>query len=206
MAELIPHARLVILDGGDHIPWYGDAESVLVLLEEFISDGHTHRAVVERVLATVLFTDIVDSTAHAAAVGDATWRATLDRHDALSAATVAAHGGRIVKTTGDGVLATFDAPGRALLCAGALSRALAAAGIHVRCGVHTGEVEIRGSDIGGIGVHIAARVEAEAAQGEVLVSRTVRDLVAGGGFTFTTRGVYRLKGLPDEWELFAVAS
>ena len=206
MANLIPHARLAILDGRDHIPWFGDSQSVLALLEEFITDGHAHPAALDRVLATVLFTDIVDSTGQAASVGDASWRATLDRHDALSAATIAAHGGRVVKTTGDGVLATFDAPGRALHCAGALRRALADAGIHVRCGLHTGEVEIRGNDIGGIGVHIAARVEAQAGPGEVLVSRTVRDLVAGGGFVFTSRGVHRLKGLPDEWELFAVAS
>ena len=205
MANLIPRARLVLLDGADHIPWFGDAESVLALLEEFITDGHAHPPDVDRVLATVLFTDIVDSTGRAASIGDAGWRATLDRHDALSAATVAAHGGRIVKTTGDGVLATFDAPGRALRCAAALCRALADAGVQIRCGVHTGEVEIRGSDIGGIGVHIAARVEAQAAPGEVLVSRTVRDLVAGGGFIFDSRGAHRLKGLPDEWELFAVS-
>ena len=206
MASLIPDARLVVLDGADHIPFYADADTVLGLLEEFVTDGRSHGAAVDRVLATVLFTDIVDSTSRAAAVGDAIWRATLDRHDVRCAAAVAAHGGRVVKTTGDGVLATFDAPGRALRCAESLLHALADDGIHIRCGVHTGEVEIRGADIGGIGVHIAARVEAVAGPDEVLVSRTVRDLVVGGGFTFTSRGLHQLKGLPDEWELFAVAS
>ena len=206
LAELIPDARLVVLDGGDHLPFFGDTDILLDLLEDFITGGRTHTANVDRVLATVLLTDIVDSTARAAAVGDAKWRATLDRHDTMCAVAIAAHGGRVVKTTGDGVLATFDAPGRALRCADALRRALAEADIHVRCGVHTGEVEIRGADIGGIGVHIAARVEAQAGPDEVLVSRTVRDLVVGGGFTFTSRGVHQLKGVPDEWELFAVAS
>ena len=206
IAAQIPGARLEILDGSDHIPWFGDADEVLAVFEDFVTEGRSHASDVDRVLATVVFTDIVDSTRQAATVGDAAWRAVLDRHDLLTASTVTAHGGRVVKSTGDGVVATFDAPGRALRCAHALRRAVADAGVHVRCGIHTGEIELRGNDIGGIAVHIAARVEAHAAPDEVLVSRTVRDLVSGSGYAFTSRGLHQLKGVPEEWELFAVAS
>jgi class 3 adenylate cyclase len=206
IASHIPGAQLAILDGDDHIPWFGDADTVLTVMEDFITDGRSHASDIDRVLATVVFTDIVDSTRQAASVGDAAWRAVLDRHDTVAARTISAHGGRLIKSTGDGVVATFDAPGRALRCADALRKAVADAGIHVRCGIHTGEIELRGSDIGGIAVHIAARVEAHAEADEVLVSRTVRDLVAGSGYAFTSRGTHQLKGVPDEWELFAVAS
>jgi len=159
---------------------------------------------IERVLATVLFTDIVDSTARVAAVGDNAWRRLLDRHDRISQSAVSECGGRFVKATGDGVLATFDAPACGLRCAKALRVALSHAGIAIRAGVHTGEVELRGEDVAGIGVHIAARVAALAASGELLASRTVKDLVAGSEYTFTSRGIHRLKGVPEEWELLAV--
>ena len=155
-------------------------------------------------LATVLFTDIVDSTTSAAALGDAAWRRLLDRHDTISQHAVADCGGRLVKGTGDGVLATFDAPARGLQCADTLRSALSDAGLAIRAGVHTGEVELRGDDVSGIGVHIAARVAALAGSGELLVTRTVKDLVVGSDYGFASRGLHRLKGVPDEWELLAL--
>jgi class 3 adenylate cyclase len=157
------------------------------------------------VLATVLFTDIVDSTGRAASLGDEAWRRLLDRHDAISHGAIADCGGRLVKTTGDGVLATFDAPIRGLRCADTLRSSLADAGIPIRAGVHTGEIELRGEDVAGIGVHIAARVAALAGEGELLASRTVRDLVAGSDYSFSSRGAHSLKGVPEEWELLAVS-
>ena len=155
-------------------------------------------------LATILFTDIVDSTERAAELGDLAWKRLLDRHDEICRATIASFDGRMIKSTGDGVLATFDAPGRALRCADVLRSALAEAQLPIRAGVHTGEIELRGQDVDGIGVHIAARVSALAGCGEVLASRTVRDLVAGSDYVFASRGAHRLKGLPEKWELFAV--
>ena len=142
--------------------------------------------------------------AQAAASGDSTWRKVLDRHDAIARQTVARSGGRLVKSTGDGLLATFDAPSRGLRCADLLRSALAEQGIAIRAGVHTGEIEVRGDDVAGIGVHIAARVAALATSGELLASRTVKDLAAGSGYTFTSRGSHSLKGVPDQWELLAV--
>jgi class 3 adenylate cyclase len=204
LAEHIPGARMVELDGDAHAPQWGDVEPVLSLLEEFITGHQAPPKQTERVLATVLFTDIVDSTARAAALGDSAWREVLDRHDKISMSTVADCGGRMVKGTGDGVLATFDAPARGLRCADALRSALSDAGIAIRAGVHTGEVELRGDDVAGIGVHIAARVAALADSGELLASRTVKDLVAGSGYAFASRGVHSLKGVPEEWELLAV--
>jgi class 3 adenylate cyclase len=151
-----------------------------------------------------MFTDIVGSTAHAAALGDSAWRELLDRHDTICHEVVGACGGRVVKGTGDGILATFDAPSRGLKCADALLAALASAGIPVRAGVHTGEVELRGEDVSGIGVHIAARVAALADAGELLASRTVKDLVTGSEHSFDSRGVHSLMGIAEEWELLAV--
>jgi class 3 adenylate cyclase len=158
------------------------------------------------VLATILFTDIVDSTATAARLGDRRWKSVLDAHDRLGAREVERHGGRVVKTTGDGLLATFDGPARAVRCAQRLCDAASREGVKIRGGLHTGEVELRGDDVGGIAVHISARVEAAAHPGEVLVSRTVKDLVAGSGIVFADRGSHSLKGVPEEWQLFAVTS
>ncbi len=179
-------------------------ERMLSLLEEFSVFQSSVCRQTERALATVLFTDIVGSTAHAAALGDHAWRQVLDRHDGIAQSAVAACAGRLVKRTGDGILATFDAPAHGLECAKALRAALAHAEISIRAGVHTGEVEIREDDVAGIGVNIAARVAAMAGSSEVLVSRTVRDLVAGGGYAFTSRGSHALKGVPGRWELLAV--
>ncbi len=173
-------------------------------MEEFLTGRHSVPKPSERVLATVLFTDIVDSTARAAALGDDAWRQVLDRHDEISRRSVSESRGRLIKGTGDGMLATFDAPARGLKCAKSLGAALADAGIAIRAGVHTGEVELRGEDVAGIGVHIAARVAAEAGSGELLASRTVKDLVAGSGFEFASRGLHSLKGVPDQWELLSV--
>jgi class 3 adenylate cyclase len=159
----------------------------------------------QRPLATVLFTDIVGSTERALTVGDQRWRELLDAHDAAARRLVAANGGRLVKRTGDGILATFDGPGRAIRCALALRRELRAIGVEIRAGLHTGEVEVRDGDVGGIAVHIGARVMAAAAPGEVLVSRTVRDLVAGSGIALEDRGAHTLKGLGDQWQLFAAS-
>ncbi len=204
LAEHIPGARMVELDGDTHAPQWGDFEVMVSLAEEFLTGHRSTPKRSERVLATVLFTDIVDSTARAAALGDRTWREVLDRHDTISRSTVSEWDGRLVKGTGDGVLATFDAPARGLRCADALRCTLADAGIAIRAGVHTGEIELRGEDVAGIGVHIAARVAALADSGELLASRTVKDLVAGSDYTFASRGIHSLKGVPDEWELLAV--
>jgi len=205
MAAQIPGARYVELPGSDHFPWTGDTEAFIAEVEEFVT-GARHVAEPERVLATVLFTDIVGSTDQASAVGDRAWRETLDQHDTVVASVLERHRGRAVKSTGDGVLATFDGPGRAIRCALELHTALAPIGVKIRAGLHTGEVEVRGDDVGGIAVHIAARVETAAAPGEVLVSRTVSDLVVGSGIAFDDRGVHTLKGVPGEWQLFAVRS
>ena len=159
----------------------------------------------DRVLATVMFSDIVSSTERAAGMGDRRWRDELDRHDELVRAQLRAHGGREIKTTGDGFLALFDAPARAIRCAVAIRERLRAVGVDVRIGLHSGEVELRGSDVGGIAVNISARVAAVGSAGDVVVSSTVRDLVAGSGIEFVDRGEHTLKGVPDRWRLFAVA-
>ena len=153
----------------------------------------------------MLFTDIVGSTERAQVAGDQRWRELLDVHDELARRLVAEEGGRLVKRTGDGILAVFDGPGRAIRCALALRRELREVGLDIRAGVHVGELDLRGDDVGGIAVHLAARIMAEAGPGEVLVSRTVRDLVAGSDITLKDRGSQRLKGVEGEWELFAVA-
>jgi class 3 adenylate cyclase len=160
----------------------------------------------DRVLATVLFTDIVDSTRRAAEIGDRDWHALLDAHDAVVRAQLARYRGREVNTAGDGFLAMFDGPQRAIRCAMAIRDAVQALGIEVRAGLHTGECEVRGDDIGGIGVHIGARVSALAGLNEVLVSSTLRDLVIGSGLEFEDRSTHKLKGVPGEWHLLAVAS
>jgi class 3 adenylate cyclase len=159
----------------------------------------------DRVLATVMFSDIVSSTERAALIGDRRWRDLLDRHDELVRKELAGHGGREIKTTGDGFLAVFDAPARAIRCAVAIRDELRQLGVGVRIGLHSGEVELRGEDVGGIAVNIGARVAARGGEGEVVVSSTVRDLVAGSGIGFADRGEHELKGVPDRWHLYAVA-
>jgi pimeloyl-ACP methyl ester carboxylesterase len=204
LAAQIPNARFIEYSDGDHAFWSGDAEPLLGDIEEFVT-GHRDNSSneLERVLATVLFTDIVDSTRSAAAMGDQAWRRSLDSHDQLAKQMVEKHRGILVKNTGDGILATFDGPGRAVRCALALGTAARQIGLPLRAGLHTGEIEIRGQDIGGIAVHAAARVMAQSQPSEVLVSRVVTDLVAGAGLRFSERGSHELKGLPGRWDLFA---
>jgi len=204
IAGQIPGARLVELPGADHLPWVGDQETVLDEIEEFLT-GVRPAVEPERVLVTVLFTDIVDSTARAARVGDHAWRELIERHDAIARREIARFRGREVNTSGDGFFATFDGPARAVRCACALRDAMFPLGLSLRAGVHTGEVELAGKELRGIAVHIGARVAAAAGSGEVLVSGTVKDLVAGAGIAFSDRGAHNLKGVPGDWRLYAVA-
>ena len=203
MARQIPDARYVELAGDDHLIW-ADPDPIFDAVEEFIT-GVPPAAVPNRMLMTVLFTDIVGSTGKAAQLGDDAWRQTLDRHDEIAGRYVRRYQGREVKRTGDGILAAFDGPARAVRCAQAIAAAVAALDLEIRAGAHTGEVEVRGDDIGGLAVHIAARVAALAGPGEILTSSTVRDLVAGSGIEFTSRGAHALKGVPGQWELYAAA-
>jgi class 3 adenylate cyclase len=203
MAERIPGARFVELPGDDHFPFFGDQDTVVELTQEFLTGA---RPVVEpdRVLATVLFTDIVDSTRLAAELGDRRWHRVLVGHQEAVRQQLARFRGREIKTTGDGFLATFDGPARAIRAADAIRAGLRDLELEVRVGLHTGECELLGEDIGGIAVHIAARVMAAAGAGEILCSRTVKDLVAGAGYAFADRGAHSLKGVPDSWQLYAV--
>jgi class 3 adenylate cyclase len=206
LAALIPGARYIEYPGGDHVPFTGDAETVLGDIQEFVTgERESSAADLERILATVMFTDIVDSTRSAAEMGDQQWRRLLDSHDRIAKQSVEKHRGNLIKTTGDGILATFDGPGRAVRCALALESAGKQIGLPLRAGLHTGEIELRGRDVGGIAVHAAARVMAHCAPGEVLVSRVVTDLVAGAGLKFAERGSHELKGLPGRWDLFAAS-
>ncbi len=207
LAEQIPGAGFIEYPDGDHAFWAGDTEAMIGDIEEFVT-GHrdSSSSELERVLATVLFTDIVDSTRSAAAMGDQAWRRSLDSHDHLAKQMLEKHRGILVKNTGDGILATFDGPGRAVRCALAFSTAARQIGLPLRAGLHTGEIEIRGRDVGGIAVHAAARVMAQSQASEVLVSRVVTDLVAGAGLKFTERGSHELKGLPGRWDLFAASA
>jgi class 3 adenylate cyclase len=206
LAEHIPRARMVELEGRDHFPWIGDADSVVDEIEEFLT-GQRHDALdVDRVLATVVFSDIVESTRSAERVGDRQWRRLLDQHDDVIERLIERFRGRKVKSTGDGVLAVFDGPGRAVRCAVAMRDGLSGLGLESRLGIHAGEVEVRGDDISGIAVHLAQRVESRARPGQVLVSRTVVDLVAGSGITFADAGDHELKGLDNAWRLFSVAT
>jgi class 3 adenylate cyclase len=203
VAEHIPDAKLVELDGSDSLMFVGDSEAVLGEIEEFITGA---RAAVEpdRVLATVLFTDIVGSTQRAASMGDQRWREILVEHHRAVRSRVSAHGGREIKTIGDGVLATFDGPARGVRAARAIVEDAFVVGLEVRAGLHTGEIEVIGDDVGGMAVHIGARVSSEAGPGEVLVSGTVKDLVVGSGLEFAERGRRELKGVPGEWALWSV--
>jgi class 3 adenylate cyclase len=204
LAAHIPGARYVELPGIDHLPWAGDSEEALGEIEEFLT-GARSTPEPDRVLATVMFTDIVGSTERAAELGDTRWRDLLGQHHTAVRSELARFRGREVKTLGDGFLAAFDGPARAIRCGQAIATAAGSLGIEVRVGLHTGEVEVIGDDLGGIAVHIAARVGALASAGEVLASSTVKDLVAGSGIDFIDRGPSRLKGIDDEWRLFAAA-
>jgi class 3 adenylate cyclase len=200
LAAGIPQARFVELPGDDHVNFVGDMDQILDEIEEFVTGTRREREP-ERVLATVLFTDIVESTARAAAAGDRDWRRTLERHDELVRRQLARFRGREIKHTGDGFLAAFDGPARAVACGAAIAEGVRPLGLEVRAGVHTGECEIRGQDLAGMAVHIGARV----GSGEALVSGTVKDLVIGSGLRFADRGARELKGVPGEWRLYALA-
>jgi class 3 adenylate cyclase len=204
LAEHIPGAKLIELAGTEQSLFWETPELVLDHIERFLT-GVRRVAPPTRMLSTVLFTDIVSSTERAGELGDRRWGELLNVHDELTGRLVEEFGGRLVKTTGDGILATFDGPGRAIHCAAALRDELAGIGVQLRAGLHTGEVELREADVGGIAVHIAARVMAAAGPGEILVSRTVRDLVAGSDVTLEDRGMYLLKGIDGDWQLLAVA-
>jgi class 3 adenylate cyclase len=203
LAEHISGARYVELDGADDLYWVGETEVMLDEIEEFLT-GVRHGAGADRTLATILRTDIVGSTKTLAEIGDKQWRDLLEQHDMVLRQQLVTFGGREVKTTGDGIVALFDGPARAVTCAGAMRTATAQLGIELRVGIHTGEVEIRGDDIAGLAVHIAARVEALAEPGQVLVSRTVVDLVVGSAIEFADQGEHVLKGVPGTWRLFSV--
>jgi class 3 adenylate cyclase len=205
IAEHIDGARYVELPGDDFLFFVGDTGPLLDAIEEFVT-GRLPRHDVDRVLATVLFTDVVASTQQAAGMGDRRWSELLATHDGLTRAELERFRGREIKTTGDGFLAIFDGPGRAIRCACAIRDAVRAIGIDVRGGLHTGEIELLGDDIGGIAVHIAQRVQALAQPDDVLVSRTVADLVGGSGIDFEDQGEHQLKGVPGSWRLFRVLS
>ena len=203
MAQRIPGARYVELPGIDHLIWVADSDAIVDEIEEFLT-GTRQPPEPTRVLATVLFTDLVESTSRAVGLGDARWRALMSDHDRLIRAELARFRGQEVRTTGDGFLATFDGPARAVRCAEAIMRTLRGLGIDIRAGLHTGEVELAGDGIRGIAVHIGARVGALAGPSEILVSQTVKDLVSGSGLSFENAGEHELKGVPDRWHLYRV--
>lgn len=203
LAAHIPGARFVEL-AGDHSPWVGDTDAIVDAVEEFLT-GTITRPAVDRVLATVLFVDIVGSTERAAGLGDRKWRDLLGAYYVLVRREVARFRGREVDSAGDGFFAVFDGPARGIRCAGAIVSAVGSLGLEVRAGLHTGECEIVGEKIAGIAVHIGARIAALSRPAEVLVSNTVKDLVAGSGLEFEERGPHALKGVPGEWRLYAVA-
>ncbi len=204
LADHIAGARFVELPGSDGPLYWENAEVALEAVEGFLTGIAPPPPPPTRALATVLYTDIVDSTRMLEGMGDARWRSVLDVHDGMAVDLVAAHGGRYIKSTGDGVLATFDGPGRGIRFASAFRDHLEPLGVHIRAGLHTGEVELRNGDIGGMAAHLAARIMGEAQGDEILVSRTVRDLVVGSDVGFDDRGVHRLKGIEGEWQLLAV--
>ena len=201
LAARIPGARYLELPIGDHDPLGAELEGFLARVEEFLT-GEVRPPSRDRVLATVLFTDIVDSTRHASRLGDARWRALLDEHDTVLRGVIERYRGEVVQPTGDGFLALFDGPARAVECARAAVSTAEALGLCIRAGIHTGECERRHDNVGGLAVHIGARVTAIAGAGEVLVSRTVKDLVAGSRLRFTDRGEHPLRGVPDLWRLY----
>ena len=205
MAERIAGAKFVELPGNDHLPWGADADAIVDEIEEFLT-GERHRPEPDRILATILFTDIVDSTARAAELGDQRWRDLLESFYGVVRRELSRFRGTEVGTAGDGMLATFDGPARGVRCALSIANAATPLGVKVRTGLHTGECEIIENNIGGIAVHTAARVATLAHPGEVLVSHTVKDLVTGSGIRFESRGTHVLRGVPGEWALSAAIS
>lgn len=205
LADRIAGAQFVELPGIDSFPWAGDQEPLVAEVETFVT-GTRAAEEAHRVLATVLFTDIVGSTAKAAELGAARWKEQLAAHDERAKAEIERSRGRYVNTTGDGLLATFDGPARAVRCAQAIMEAMRPLGFEVRAGCHTGEIELPGEDVRGIAVHIGARVGALADPGEVLISSTVKDLVAGSGLVFEDAGEHELRGVPDRWRLYRVTT
>jgi len=203
LAQHIEGAKLVELDGRDAFIYIGDSDAVIDEIEEFVT-GTPRGADIDRVLATVLLTDIVGSTDKAVALGDHRWRAMLDAHDDIVRSQLERYRGQLHRVTGDGVLATFDGPARGIRCAFAMRDDLRSAGLEIRSGLHTGEIELRGTEIGGVNVHIAARISSEAGANEILCSSTVKDLVTGSEIAFEDRGLRPLKGIPQEWHLYAV--
>jgi pimeloyl-ACP methyl ester carboxylesterase len=204
MADQIHGARFVSFPGVDHFYWAGDQEELLAEIERFVKEVGDEETDLDRVLATVMFTDIVDSTARSAAIGDRAWQEIREQHDRIVRGHIAHFRGREIKTMGDGFLATFDGPARGVRCAQTIVDAVRPLGIEIRSGLHTGEVAFEGEDIAGLGVAIGARVGAKAGPNEVLVSQTVKDLVAGSGLTFEDAGEHELKGVPDRWRLYKV--
>lgn len=203
LADGIPRARFVSYPGIDHAVWIGDFDAIVDEIERFVTGAarHTNQ---DRVLASVLFTDIVASTTRAAKLGDRAWREVLERHDALVGRVVSEHGGRVVKHIGDGALSAFDGPANAIRCAEALREGVAELDIELRAGIHTGECEAIGDDLGGLAIHIGARVGALAGPGEIVVSSTVKELVVGSDMQFSDRGAHELKGVPGSWHLYAL--
>ncbi|MGO9656063.1 adenylate/guanylate cyclase domain-containing protein, partial [Mycobacterium sp.] len=204
LAAHIPGARYLEVEGVDHAPWFTEPDKILTGIEEFLTGSHAAPSQSHRALRSVLFTDIVASTQHAAAAGDERWRAVLQRSGEITAELTQRFGGTVVKSTGDGHLATFDGPTQAIRCAEAVRADAETLGIEIRAGIHTGECELLDADIGGIAVHIAARILGHAGAGDILVSRTVRDLVVGSGTGFEDRGSVELRGVPGIWQLLAV--
>jgi pimeloyl-ACP methyl ester carboxylesterase len=204
LADHIPGARLIEVEGNDHAPWFTDPDEITNSIEDFLTGAHGSAAQTHRALRTVLFTDMVSSTARAATMGDERWRALLERLGEITAELAERYGGTVVKSTGDGHLLTFEGPTQAIRCAEVLRAEAETLAIEVRAGIHTGECELIGNDIGGIAVHIAARILAEAADSEILASSTVRDLVVGSGTGFTERSTVELKGVPGAWHLLTV--
>jgi class 3 adenylate cyclase len=202
LAEHIPGAKYVELPGIDNLIWAGDQDAILGEIQDFVT-GVRPAAVSRRVLATVLFTDIVGSTKAAAAMGDDSWQRLLDDHYRVIRRQLDRFGGQEIKTVGDGIVATFDGPARAVRCAAGIRDGVRELGLEIRAGLHTGEIEVEPNDIAGLAVHIAARISAMAGAGELLVSSTVKDLVAGSGLVFEDRGTHELKGVPGEWRIFA---
>jgi class 3 adenylate cyclase len=205
IADRMPNASLVVMPGRDYLPWFGDQDALLDEIATFVTGARPVRAP-DRVLATVLFTDLVGSTQRVAELGDERWRALLEEHNEVVRRLLARYGGREIDRAGDGFLATFDGPGRAVWCALEIVPELGRLGLDVRAGVHTGEVEVVGDGIGGIAVHLGARVAGLGGAGEVLVTRTVKDLTAGSGIEYEERGTQALRGVPGEWDLYAASS
>ncbi len=206
LAEHIPNARYVEFPGEDHGPWVGDHESLTTAIGDFLTEHRRAAAEPDRALATVLFTDIVESSQRLAELGDRKWRELLDAHDRIANDRIAQQRGKLIKQTGDGLLVIFDGPGRAIKCALAVRDDLRSVGLLIRAGLHIGEVEMREDDISGVAVHLASRVQEMAKPDEVLVTRTITDLVAGSDLRFEEHGEHQLKGIPGTWQLFAVSA